>query len=117
MWIQFGGHADGSSDILDVAQRELEEESGITKFELVSNGIFDVDTHAIPANPKKSEPSHEHFDIRYLFQCTSNDNFVISDESVNMKWCSYEEAIKLIHPEDLSVLRMLDKWKTWKDNN
>src|SRR3989338_6271061 len=28
-WMQFGGHADGSSDFLNVAVREAEEESGI----------------------------------------------------------------------------------------
>jgi hypothetical protein len=28
----------------------------------------DVDVHAIPANPRKGEPVHDHYDLAYLFR-------------------------------------------------
>ncbi len=107
-WICFGGHADGEMDIANVALRELQEESGITDVAFVMNDIFDVDIHPIPANPKKSEPAHEHFDIRFLFRVTGNENFAVSDESHAMKWCAYDEALLLAG--DDSMRRLLQKW-------
>lgn len=111
-WICFGGHADGETDIANVALRELQEESGIMDVDFAHDGIFDVDIHAIPPNLKKGEPAHEHFDIRYLLQVTGNDNFIISDESRAMKWCGYDEAMHLAG--DGSMRRLLQKWKNLK---
>lgn len=116
-WLGFGGHADGNADILDVAKRETEEEAGIFDFKLAINGIFDVDTHPIPANEKKSEPAHEHFDIRYLFQCTKDVDFKISDESVDIKWCNFEEALYLLNSNKDNhgaMLRLIKKWHGWQ---
>lgn len=112
IWICFGGHADGETNILQVALREAIEESGIDDIEPVRTTIFDVDVHAIPPNPKKNEPAHKHFDIRYLLRVRNavNENFAKSDESVNLRWCSYDEARKLADPADLSMHRLLDKW-------
>ena len=112
IWICFGGHADGERDILNVALREVIEESGIEDVEPVSAGIFSVDVHGIPHNPKKNEPAHKHFDIRYLFRVRSavNENFAESEESRSLRWCGYEEARALAAPHDLSMHRLLDKW-------
>lgn len=113
MWICFGGHADGERDILNVALREVIEESGIADVEPVSQAIFSVDVHGIPANPGKNEPPHRHFDIRYLFRVRSaaHENFAESDESTNLRWCGYDEARALAAPHDASMHRLLDKWR------
>ncbi|MCB1556434.1 MAG: NUDIX hydrolase [Alphaproteobacteria bacterium] len=108
-WMHFGGHADGSADILDVARRELAEESGIETAEPVSRAVFDVDVHTIPANATKGEPEHKHYDIRYLFRCSDNDSFVCSDESTELRWCTAKEALTLVDSKDLR--RMIGKWK------
>jgi 8-oxo-dGTP pyrophosphatase MutT (NUDIX family) len=112
IWICFGGHADGETDILNVARREVIEESGIADIEPVITDIFDVDIHPIPFNAKKNEPPHKHFDIRYLFRVRNvvNENFALSDESCNLRWCSYEEARKLASHNDAGMHRLLDKW-------
>ena len=112
MWICFGGHADGEKDILNVALREVIEESGIDDIEPVTNGIFSVDVHGIPFNAKKNEPAHKHFDVRYLFRVrnVSNENFAESDESQSLRWCDYAEARTLAAPHDNSMHRLLIKW-------
>ena len=66
-WLQLGGHADGDSDVLWVAMREVAEESGIEAVELVGDGIFDVDIHLIPA--RRDEPEHYHYDVRCTAGC------------------------------------------------
>lgn len=110
IWLCFGGHADGSDDICDVSWRETIEESGIDDIELVSPDIFDIGIHPIPANTNKGEPEHEHFDIRYLFRVKSCDSedFAVSEESLDIRWCNYEEACNLTGDGDMR--RMLDKW-------
>lgn len=111
LWLCFGGHADGSMDVRDVSWRETVEESGIEDIELVLSDIFDIGIHPIPANINKSEPEHEHFDIRYLFRVrhSGNEMFEVSDESLDIRWCSYDEACKLTSSMDMH--RMFDKWR------
>ncbi len=113
IWICFGGHADGEQDIFNVALREVVEESGIENIEPVMTGIFDVDVHPIPANAKKNEPPHRHFDVRFLYRVKdkADEAFAQSEESKNMRWCSFDEAVKLAAPHDISMHRMLHKWR------
>jgi 8-oxo-dGTP pyrophosphatase MutT (NUDIX family) len=74
--LQPGGHIEESdANPLDAAYRELKEETGIDpdiiRYRCASPGKllvpFDIDTHFIPENSKKFEPSHHHHDMRYLF--------------------------------------------------
>lgn len=110
MWFQFGGHSDGNEDSLEVAKREIEEESGIKDIKLISNGIFDVSVNLIDNNEKKHEPEHYHYDINFLFKTTSKD-FIVSSESKELKWVTVDEAEKLISPDDKVMMRMITKYK------
>lgn len=115
IWLQFGGHADGNPNLFDVASRELAEESGFVHFSPVIEGIFDLDIHPIPYNAKRAEPAHLHYDIRYIFKLTDDDeSFRISDESIDMRWCGYDEALALTGAG--SVARMLSKWQGLQRN-
>ncbi len=105
-WLHFGGHSDGEEDSLNVAKREVFEESGIAKFDDAGGKIMDVDVHIIPENPKKKEPEHLHYDIRFLF-IVDDKKFKISDESSEIAWMPISKARKLV-PSD-SMLRYLDK--------
>ena len=106
-WLQLGGHADGDSDVLRVAMREVEEESGLVEVELVDDGIFDVDIHLIPA--RGDEPAHYHYDIRYALRVTGDEAYVVGDESHDLEWI---EIVKLHERTDeMSMVRMANKWK------
>ena len=114
-WLCFGGHADGEKNMIEVAQREVIEESGIHNIRQTSTNIFDIDVHNIPNNPKKKEPEHIHYDVCYLFE-TKDENFHISNESVDLKWCNLQDAYSLIAPAashntqiNTRMYRLLDK--------
>lgn len=108
LWLQFGGHCDGDSDCLNVAKREICEESGISDFCFVKDGIFDVAMMQVPN--RKNEPAHLHYDINFLFFVNESD-FKVSRESLEIKWVTIEEALNLIHPEDKGMFRMITKYK------
>lgn len=105
-WLQLGGHADGEADVLEVALKEAREESGLNDFELVGDGIFDLDVHPIPA--RKSDPEHLHYDVRYVLRATGNTDYVVSDESHDLRWVALDEVEELTGEE--SMLRMVRKW-------
>lgn len=111
-WLGFGGHADGDEDILRVALRETVEESGLTKLKLLQNGFVDLDIHKIPANAKRNEPEHYHYDIRYVFQLKEDQRPVVSDESVDLRWVSFAEAYDLVSEGD-SLHRLIVKAETY----
>ena len=108
MWLNFGGHCDGDEDVLAVAIRETMEESGITAIKPVTSDIIDIDIHDIPANDKKGESAHCHYDIRYIMQMTGEQDAVISDESLALKWMTFDEAIAA-SPNDKTLERFINK--------
>jgi 8-oxo-dGTP pyrophosphatase MutT (NUDIX family) len=92
IWVQPGGHCDGESDVLAVACREAREETGLNVTPL-SEEIFDMDVHRIPAY--WNTPEHWHYDVRFLLQATTRDAPVASAESHAVRWVTLDEAAAL----------------------
>jgi len=105
-WFQLGGHCDGDSDVLAVAIKEAQEESGITHIVPVSTEIYDIDVHKIPENNREKE--HYHYDIRFLLKVTSDETVLVNHESKELRWISKDRA--LLPTSSQSVVRMFDKW-------
>ncbi len=103
-WLQLGGHSDGDGDTLRVARREAREESGLTVVPL-SDELFDIDIHLIPA--RGNDPAHHHFDARFALAAVSED-FRVSDESHALRWVRIDEITGVTR--EPSMLRMAGKW-------
>jgi 8-oxo-dGTP pyrophosphatase MutT (NUDIX family) len=101
-WFQPGGHIEDDATIQDAALREAREESGIIDLALVSEAIFDVDVHLIPA--RKGEPDHWHFDVRFLVQAGTRE-FAVGAESIDLAWRELDALVDV----DESILRMVRK--------
>jgi len=105
LWLQLGGHAENEDDVAAVASREALEESGLARIELVSEAIFDVDVHAIPA--RGDEPFHLHYDVRLCFLGDRRARLRASSESREIAWFALGAVAGL--KTDASVLRMVRK--------
>jgi 8-oxo-dGTP pyrophosphatase MutT (NUDIX family) len=105
-WMQLGGHCDGDPDLLAVAVKEAQEESGINDIEPLSTEIFDIDVHLIPAS--KSLPAHYHYDVRFLLHVTSDEAIVQNSESKELRWIGKD--VSELPTDATSVTRMFHKW-------
>lgn len=68
LWVQPGGHVESEDDNVEAtARRELAEEVGVEDPEIL--GPLDLDIHVFPE--RAEQPSHLHFDVRYLYRARS----------------------------------------------
>ena len=93
-WIYPGGHADGEEDLLSVAVREVEEETGL-KVVVLDDDIYSIQTAPVKGHIKRGKyvSAHLHFDVLYLMEADDNIPLVYrEDESKGVKWIPFEEA-------------------------
>lgn len=105
-WLQPGGHADGDENMLNVALREAQEETGLKDFTLLYHGIFDIDIHTIPA--RKEIPAHLHYDVRFLVEAGMHESLLLTEESHALAWIEVDQLATLTH-ENKSIIRMANK--------
>ena len=87
-WAWTGGHADGDTDLLAVATREVFEETGINA-EPISTDIASIDILTVHRHFKKNKyvNGHLHLSIAYLFIADDEKQLVIKpDENSAVEW-------------------------------
>lgn len=94
-WIFPGGHADGEENLLSVAIREVEEETGL-KTTVLEDSIYAISASPIVGHVKRGKyvPAHTHLDVIYLLEADDTLPLTYSkEESKGVKWLSFEDAI------------------------
>ncbi|GCA67574.1 NUDIX hydrolase [Mediterraneibacter butyricigenes] len=95
-WSWLGGHADGETDLLTVALREVKEEAGISKVRPVSEDIFSLESLTVDGHVKKGTyvSSHLHLNVTYLLEADPEETLSVkADENSGVAWFSPEEAL------------------------
>lgn len=96
-WSRLGGHADGETDLLSVAIREVKEEAGISNVRPVSEEIFSLESLTVDGHVKKGNyvSSHLHLNITYLLEADSEEQVSVkADENSGVMWFSPEDALE-----------------------
>lgn len=114
-----GGHADGMSDLLQVAKKELVEETGIKNYQVVTEKLFSFDILPVPAHYKNGKfiKEHNHINTTYLFVAPETQNLQIKpDENSDVKWIAadkLEQAVAEVamHPYYRKLMNKAKKFK------
>ena len=106
-WAWTGGHADGDSDLLHVAVKEAEEETGINNLKLLSDGICGIQILTVDSHIKNEKfvSSHLHLDCCFLFEANEKDNLRIKkDENSGVKWIDIDKVIEITNEEKMKPI-------------
>lgn len=96
-WSWLGGHADKEEDLLEVALREAQEESGIRNVRPVSDRIFSVEVLTVDGHVKNGKyvSSHLHLNITYLLEADEDEELRMKeDENSGVAWFPLAEAVE-----------------------
>ena len=96
-WSWLGGHADGDHDLLAVALREVEEESGAAHVRPLSEEIFSLEILTVDGHEKRGAyvPSHLHLNLTYLLEAREGDALSTKpDENSGVGWFGLDEAVE-----------------------
>ena len=96
-WAWLGGHADGETNLLSVALREVQEESGLTGLRAVSPDIYSLEILTVDGHEKRGVyvSSHLHLNVTYLIEADPSLPVRCKpDENSRVGWFSLEEAIE-----------------------
>lgn len=94
-WAWLGGHADGETDLLAVARREVEEESGLVSLP-VSEEVFSVEILSVSGHEKRGQyiSSHLHLNVTFLLEAdpTAPIRCKIGENS-SVAWFTLNKAV------------------------
>ena len=96
-WAWLGGHADGESDLVAVAMREAQEESGIESVRPVSSEILSIETLCVNGHEKRGRyvSSHLHLNVTYLLEADHTQALRVKpDENSAVAWIAVEDIPK-----------------------
>ena len=95
-WSWTGGHADGETDLLAVALREVREETGVRHLRPLSEDIFSLEVLTVDGHEKRGEyvSSHLHLNVTYLIEADERDTLRICEaENRGVRWFTPEGAL------------------------
>jgi 8-oxo-dGTP pyrophosphatase MutT (NUDIX family) len=97
-WSWLGGHCDGDDDLLGVAVREVQEESGISDVIPISDEIYSLEVLTVDGHEKHGQyvSSHLHLNVSYLLQADDKAPLKVKeDENKAVSWFAVDEAIAM----------------------
>ena len=106
-WAWTGGHADGDSNLLHVALKEAEEETGLKNLKLLSNGIYGIQIVTVDSHVKRGKfvPSHLHLDCCFLLEADEEEVLRIKeDENSGVQWIDIDKAVEVTKEEKMKPI-------------
>lgn len=114
-WGWTGGHSDGDENLLDVAIKEVKEETSIKNLKVLNNGnITSIDTLPVAGHFKKGKyvNAHIHLSVAYIFEADESENIKIKpDENSNIAWQDINKVVELSTEPHMKLVykKIIDK--------
>jgi len=93
-WAWTGGHADGDTDMLEVAIKEAKEETGAAEIVPLTNEMLSIDIIPVYGHVKNGKyvSSHLHLNTAYVLIADENENLIINtEETSDVTWVDVEK--------------------------
>lgn len=106
-WAWTGGHSDGDSNLLHVALKEAEEETGLKNLKVLSDGIFGIQILTVDSHIKRGKfvSSHLHLDCCFLLEADESKVLKIKeDENSGVKWIDINKAIEVTNESKMKPI-------------
>jgi len=121
-WSWIGGHADGDFDLLHVALKETEEETGLKEIQPLSDEIFSIEILSVDGHLKKEKhvATHVHLNVTYLIMADENEMTTVNpDENSGIRWMDLDEAIEACTEPYMKIIykKLNEKLKIFQNIN
>lgn len=101
-WAWMGGHMDGMQDFLEVAKKEVKEESGLKDIKPVFKHPVSIEVLSVAEHYKNGEvvSPHQHLNVTYAFIGNEEDELRVNyDETKGVKWIKISELENYVDEE------------------
>ena len=117
-WGWTGGHADGDSDLLEVAIKEAKEETGITNVRPIIDDICCIDILTVKGHIKKGKyvAPHLHLSVAYVLEADETEEVKVKeDENSGVKWVDIDRVLELTDEEHMKDVysKLINKTKLY----
>lgn len=117
-WGWTGGHADGDSDLLEVAIKEAKEETGITNVRPIIDDICCIDILTVKGHIKKGKyvAPHLHLSVAYVLEADEAEEVKVKeDENSGVKWVDIDRVLELTDEEHMKDVysKLINKTKLY----
>ena len=113
-WSWLGGHADGEENLLNVALREAQEESGVSDARPVSEEIFSLEILGVDAHRKRGRHVSAHLHLNVTFLLEADDRNPVRpkpDENSAVRWIPAEDVLREVSEPEMRIVyqKLMDK--------
>ena len=117
-WGWTGGHADGDSDLLEVAIKEAKEETGIRNVRPIIDDICCIDILTVKGHIKKGKyvAPHLHLSVAYVLEADETEEVKVKeDENSGVKWVDIDKVLELTDEEHMKDVysKLINKSKLY----
>ena len=124
-----GGHLDGDADIVSVIKKEIQEESGLSEFQLMENQLFSLEVLTVDGHVKNGEYVSSHLHLNLTFLCIANPDLPIHirpSENSQIAWLEVDKInqsvsevwfMKHIYQKLIDKVKLLEGESSCASNN
>ena len=122
-WAWLGGHADGETDLLSVALKEVREESGLKEVFPVSEDVFSLEILPVFGHEKNGKyvSSHLHLNVTFLLEADPTAEIHNNpDENSKVGWFDLDDVPRVstetwfVHRIYRKLIEKTKETEAWK---